>query len=874
MRKLVPVLAILLITFSVNAQNPYQGGNRGGGRQINGRFYGKIVDSVSNKPIEFASVQLLQNRFDSVSRKRKEVVVAGMLTKANGEFSLENVPAFGQYKLKISVIGFKPYEQPVSFDLKMARGNSDPSAMLSAFDKDLGNIKLNLEEKVLSNVTVTSSKPLVQLGIDRKIFNVEKNIVSAGGTAVDVMRNVPSLNVDIDGNVTLRNNTPQLFVDGRPTIMTLDQIPADAIESVEIITNPSAKFDASGGTAGILNIVLKKNRKVGYNGNVRASVDSRGKVGGGADINVRQNKINVFASGNYFQRKSISNGTTNQLSKFTNPNTLLNQLDKSTMNGSFGFGRAGIDYFIDNRNTLSITGNIGKGTFDPNTTSDLFIDTLGNPVTSSFSQRLSNSSREFKNMGSQLSYKHNFPKAGQELTADVTYNAGKNNSSNPILTNYYDQQGGSLKNSFSQNQLGSGTNKNLIIQSDYSNPLSDKAKLEMGVRAAIRSVDSKNDFYIYDPNSGDYVYNAILSSQYNSKDQVYAAYTTFTNQLKNFGYQVGLRVESSNYHGELPDKGQSFKINFPVSLFPSFFLSQKFKNDQQLQLNYTRRINRPNFWQLFPFTDYSDSLNISRGNPNLKPEFTNSFELSYEKTFQNRDNFIASIYYKNTNDLITRYQVADTNQFTGKPVLINTYINANSSYVTGLELISKNAITKWWDITSNFNLYTSKIKIDDPNQPNQDQFVSWFGKLSNNFKLPKNFSIQVSGNYQSKTILPPGGSASNAFGGGRGGFFGQPSASQGYVRANWGVDAAVRFDFLKNKTASLSLNVNDIFRTRLQDIHSESFYFIQDASRRRDPQVFRLNFNLRFGKFDASLFKRKNTRSDNLQNMDNGGMNF
>src|SRR6266478_7561430 len=223
-----------------------------------------------------------------------------MLTKANAEFSFENNPVFGKFKLKVSVIGFKPYEQVVKFDMKMGGANNgDIRTMLGSLDKDLGNIKIEIEEKLMENVTVTATRPGLQLGIDRKVFNVDKNIVSTGGTAVDVMRNVPSLNVDIDGNVTMRNNTPQLFVDGRPTTMTLDQIPADAIESVEIITNPSAKYDASGGTAGILNIVLKKNRKVGYNGNVRVNVDSRGRIGSGIDLNVRQNKINVFAGINF-----------------------------------------------------------------------------------------------------------------------------------------------------------------------------------------------------------------------------------------------------------------------------------------------------------------------------------------------------------------------------------------------------------------------------------------------------------------------------------------------------------------------------------------------------------------------------------------------
>jgi outer membrane receptor for ferrienterochelin and colicin len=251
-------------------------------------------------------------------------------------------------------------------------------------------------------------------------------------------------------------------------------------------------------------------------------------------------------------------------------------------------------------------------------------------------------------------------------------------------------------------------------------------------------------------------------------------------------------------------------------------------------------------------------------------------ELSYQKTFKNKDNFIASVYYKNTNDLITRYQDKETN-LNGKEVLINTYINASSSYVTGLELVSKNKMRKWWDLTSNFSLFTSKIKLNIAGQPEQDPFASWFIKLNNTFKLPKNFSIQLSGEYNSKTILPPGGSGGGGGGrgggmfGGGGGMFGQASASQGYVKANYYVDGGIRYEFLKNRQASLSLNVNDIFRTRRQNIFSQSAYFTQEVFRRRDPQLLRLNFNWRFGKFDPNLFKRKNNK-----NQENGteGMNM
>lgn len=876
MRKSIFALSLVLLSLITYSQVPSSGGNRpGGGQMPTGRFYGKVIEAKSGKPIEYASVQLLQNKMDTVTKKRKETVVAGMLTKANGEFSLENISIMGQSKLKITVVGYKSFEQTVSFDIKMNGGNNgDMSAMMGALDKDLGNVKIELDEKLLENVTVTaSSNPGLRLGIDRKVFNVDKNIVSAGGTAVDVMKNVPSVSVDLDGNVTMRNNTPQVFVDGRPTTMSLDQIPADVIESVEIITNPSAKFDASGGTSGIINVVLKKNKKVGYNGSIRTNIDSRGRIGLGTDINVRQEKINFFVSGNFNQRKSISTGTTDRLTYGT-PNNQLFQTDKSTMQGNFGFGRAGFDYFIDNRNTISLSGSMAKGSFKPSTSSSMETDFLSIPVVSSLAERLSNSKNTFQNSGTMLSYKRNFPKAGHELTADITYNRSKNSNTNLIKTDSLDLSTKNVVKTSSQRQDGKGTNENFVFQTDYTNPLSDKSKFEMGVRVSIRKVDNKNDFFLIS-SSGIAIYSPLSSVNYNSTDKVYAAYTTYTNQIKNFGYQLGLRLESSDYEGRLPDKGQVFNIEFPVSLFPSVFLSNKLKNDQELQLNYTRKINRPNFFQLYPFTDYSDSLNISRGNPDLKPEFTNSIELSYQKTFKkNKDSFLGSIYYKNTNDLITRFQVQETSAVTGKDILVNTYINAASSYVTGLELTLKTKMTKWWDMTTNMNLFTSKINTGIAGQPEQDQFASWFGKLNNTFKLFKNFSMQLSGEYQSKTILPPGGSGSSGGGGrgGGGGMFGQATSSQGYVRANYFVDAGFRYEFMKNKQASVSLNINDIFRTRRSDVHSESPYFTQDVFRRRDPQVARLSFNWRFGKFDPNLFKRKNNKNQGNDGMDNVNM--
>jgi len=869
MRKLISALSFVLAFFISYSQQPGGGGNRPGGQMPTGRFYGKVVESTTGKPIEYASVQLVQNKLDSATKKRKDAVVAGMLTKANGEFSLENIPVVGQSKLRITIVGYKTFEQPVSFDIKMGGGNNgDMSAMLGALDKDLGNVKIDVEEKMLENVTVIAEKPGLTLGIDRKVFNVDKNLVSVGGTAVDVMRNVPSLNVDIDGNVSLRNNSPQIFVDGRPTTLELDQIPADAIESVEIITNPSAKFDASGGTAGILNIVLKKNRKVGYNGSIRANIDSRARIGLGGDINIRQSKINAFASINYNQRKSLSSGTTDRYSSNTSPEYNLHQDDNSEFNGNFTFGRAGIDYFINNRSTLSASINIAKGTFDSFNGNDLFVDTLTAPIVSSLTKRVSNSTREFNNKGGSLNFKHNFPKVGREFTADINYRGRTGPNDNLITTRFYDTDLSTLKSTQVQRQLGDGTSDNVTFQSDFTNPLSDKSKMEMGVRAEFNNNTSSNAYYSVDPSSGQQILPATSLVNYKSNDRVLAAYTTFSNRIKDFGYQLGLRLESSNYSGNLILTNEKFNIDYAISLFPSVFLSQKLKNQQELQLNYSRRINRPNFFQLTPFIDSSDILNPSIGNPGLKPEFTNSLEFSYQKIFDNKDNFLASIYYKNTNDLISRFQELQTDPISGKEQLISTYINANSSYVTGLELTMKNNLQKWWELTSNFNLFTSQIKLSDPTVPQQQQFASYFIKINNTFKATKKLSFQLSGSYQSKTILPPGGSGGG--GGGRGGFggFGQTSSAQGYVRPSYYVDMGARYTFLKEDRGSLSLNFSDIFRTRISDIHSETVGYIQDVIRRRDAQIVRLNFSWRFGKFDANLFKRKSNKTQTNDGMD------
>jgi outer membrane receptor protein involved in Fe transport len=874
MGKFLFVLSSVLLWQTSYSQMPAGGaGGRGqGGQQMNiGRFYGKVVDGKTNKGMEAVSVQLIQSKFDTVLKKRKDTVLAGMFTPKSGNFSFEGLPLFGNYRLSITAIGYKPIEQKVAFEMKMGQG-SDMSQAMAGIDKDLGNIKVEADAQVLASVTVTGTKPLMQMGIDRKIFNVEKNITSAGGTAVDVMRNIPSVNVDIDGNVTLRNNAPQIFVDGRPSTLTLEQIPADAIESVELITNPSAKFDASGGQSGILNIVLKKARKVGYNGGLRGGIDSRAKINAGGDINVRQGKVNVFANAMYNQRKSKGWGETDRLNSFDTPSVKILQDNNSVFNGAFAFTRFGLDYFIDNRNTITVAQSIVGGDFEFDNRNDILVDTLDNSADILTQYRNTLGKNTFRNYGTSLSYKHLYSRPGKEWTADVNFNRSKNTNYSDISFQSFSDldQKVPIGPPSLQEVDGGGRNTFLILQTDYVNPISEKMKWEGGLRAQIRTFESRQLNYL----NGNY--KPEISNEFEYTDYVYAAYVTFSQKIKEkFSYQLGLRVESSNYEGIQLGKAK-YTNEFPLSFFPSIFITKAIGDKQDIQMNYSRRINRPNFFQLMPNTDFSDPLNLQTGNPDLTPEFTNSLELSYQKTYGEKNNtFLATLFGKYTTDLISRYQSRQKVGGSDTVAFVTTWINATNAYAAGLELVFRNNLTKWWELNLNTNVYYSKINGSNIVADLENDQTSSFTKLNNTFKINKGWSIQLSADYQSKSALPV--STSNSGGGGRGGFGGgggfmggSPSTSQGYIDANYGVDLGLRKDFkIKANQATVSLNINDIFQTRKYSVHSEGTGFVQDEWRRRDPQIVRLNLSYRFGKFDASLFKRKNMRGE-AEGMQNG----
>jgi ferric enterobactin receptor len=844
------LMGLLVFVSQLFAQGPPPQGGPGGpgghdgpggpGGGASGHLYGKLVDS-SGHGIGRASVLILKVVTDKTTGKKKETLLKGATSQNNGDFSVEDLPVGAPLKLTVSAVGYTALVQEV---VLTPQGS----------DKDLGKLSMTPAATELQQVVVTASKPSITMDQEKKVFNVSKDIVSVGGNGLDVLKNVPSVNVDIDGNVTIRGGSPQLFVDGKPTTLTLDEIPSDAIESVEVITNPGAKYDASGGGAGILNIVLKKNRKKGYNGSIHAGGDSYGGLNGGGSLNVREGKVNVSADINARMLRDHVAGSLSRQDYSTNPYTVLGEHELDTMKGGMVFGRLGLDYFLTNKTTVSLTGfamhHNGPQTSNIQVNTDSFY-TAGK--TPGYYQEEINSSRTFSGRGATLGLKQLFTKDKEEWTADASYFYGNFSNNSLYTTNYYTGMAGSpLGSTELQKILGDGNERNIILQTDLSDPLTSKMTLETGVRAALQSRLNINNNYTYAPDSAAYELIPSAASNYKSQNNVFAAYATLGSSFNDFSYKAGLRAESSNYHSTLLNSGQTFSNQYPISLFPSLFLGQKLGDGQELELSYTRRINRPNLMQLIPYTDSSNKLNITQGNPNLIPEFTQSVELSYIKTFPGNNTLMGSVYYKHTDHLITGYIESDTNS-AGSVTLINTYINAESSDNVGAEGTAQFSLTRWWDFTANVNLYHSKINVGGLDAAEQTALWSWFGKANSSFKLPAGFTLQLSGLYQSKSNLPVNTNSNQP---------GPPSmqssgASQGYIKSFYEVDAAVKKTFMQGKLA-VAASFNDIFRSRIQDQYSYSTYFSQDYSRLKDPQLLRLNIAWNFGKVDASLFKRKN----------------
>ncbi|MEO8819800.1 MAG: TonB-dependent receptor [Ginsengibacter sp.] len=812
MKKLAALLPFLffLPAMIMAQQTPKSANNasRGNSAQI-GQVFGKVIDGNSKKGIGSASIEVLRAN-DSAS-------VTGVLSQDNGDFTIPQLP-FGNFILEINYVNVKPIYQAFS----LTRGDNS---------KDLGNFKLISNAVTLKGINITASTPAYSMQLDKKVFDASKSLTSVGGDATDVLKQIPSVNVDIDGNVTLRNGAPKIYVDGKQTTLTLDEIPAESIDKVEIITNPSAKYDAEG-MSGIINIILKKNRKPGINGTVRAGADSRGGGNAGANLSIYKNPFNFTISYFMHHRDQPYSQTTTRHN--ISGNNFLDQNKDGKKNGTFQMGRVGLDYFLNNRNTISFEGGVGGGNFITNETlNSNFIDNALNLDSSS--THLTYNKNHFLFYSGDLGYKHTFKKTGHLLTADFNLQTFTNGGNGNFNTNFHDKNGNQMTGASAQINNSNGKSSYFTGQVDYENPLSDVSKLEAGLKTSIRDYNSTYD--VFDIDSTGTVFNNYLSSDYTFNENVYAAYVQFSSQWDRFSYQLGLRGEQYVYDGTIPSKSLSFKpVSDKPGLYPSAFLTYKFNDKNQVQVNYSRRVDRPSFWQRIPYINFSDPQNLTEGNPDLKPQYTNSFELSYNKLFGAGSNFMTTIYFRNTVDEITSYTEPFNNS---KDTLISYSINANTSNSYGAEFTLYSPITSWWNVTANLNLFQTDISANIKSTSFSNSKLSWFGKINSEFKLPSHYSIQLNGNYNSPVATP-----------------------QGIMKQFGYVDLGLKKDFLKKKNASVTLGLSDIFNTREREMeYSIPNVFTQNSIEKRASRFLRVNFLWNFGKENFQLFHRKQNTS-------------
>lgn len=763
---------------------------------------------------------------------------ATTLTTDKGTFSLSVQPAT-DLLIEISMVGYETLLQPIELNEKEA-------------ETDLGSLTLAETATALANVVVTARRPFMQMGVDRRTFNVENIITAKGGTAVDVMRTIPGLTVDANGSVQMRNNTPQIFVDGRPTLLTLEQIPGDDIDRIEVITNPSSKYDA-GSTGGILNIILKKNRRNGINGNMSVGIGSPDVRNANMSLNYRKGKFNFFVSGAHNESGGIATSEADRINRKAGLTTgFFRQESDNERKRTFSNLRLGVDYAIDQYNAISVSKQWTDGRFGNDEVQQQWYYDAANALTQT-GTRTGVDNFGFQRSNLQFNYRRTYEKPGKEWTADFTYSGGNNGGEAFIVNRFFAPGGQQIGADNVVSNTGSGNGDQYTFQTDYVNPLSENSKLELGARLYHNLSNDKLDVFNV-AQSGNI--KLPLSNDYGFREMIHAVYGNYSNVLSSkWKYQGGLRIEQSNFRGELKDSAQSFGYIFPGknssiwnALFPSLFLTHTLAEGKDLQFNFARRIRRPNFWQINPYVDINDPQNIRRGNPEIQPEFTNSIEANYSRTMA-KGTFFAGLYFHNNTRDITSF--TDTisadilaqldNAAINPDALLTTFINADRTNRYGVELTWQYKPSDRFDMTPNFNAQYRDVKANVGGLNLSNTGFNWNFRMSANYsiksekvKVLNNIGLQLLGEYESPRVIP-----------------------QGRTMAQYGFDFAVRKDFLKQKNATLTFNVNDVLNSRIRGSITDTDSFFQEAYRRWNVRTLRLTLSYRFGNKDLQFFKRR-----------------
>lgn len=766
-----------------------------------GKVKGKVIDEISESPLEFATISILTPQDSSI--------ISGEITNLEGSFELDL--DYGQYLIKVEFIGYRPNYKQIQVD--------ESTSMLN-----LGAIVLQSDAQVLAEVEVRAEKSTLQMGLDKKVFNVGKDLANTSGTASEILDNIPSVTVDVEGNVSLRGSEGvRILVDGKPSGLVgvrgsdgLRSLAANMIERVEVITNPSARYEAEGMT-GIINIVLKKDRKKGVNGSFDLTTGSPHNHGAAVNLNFRRKKFNVFT--NYALRWRRSPGINDRFQRIEEDDvTRYVDQDGDRLRGGWTNSfRLGADYFLNDKNTLT-TSFLYRYGLDNNNSTIVYRD-YRNDFPDNLTRitvRTQDEEETEPNLEYALNYKRKFERKGHELTASVQYRESTEGESALYQENYFNPDfspaGSDVLDQRSDNDEGETS---LLVQIDYVQPFSKDGKFEFGYRGSLRGIENK--YLVEEFADNAWMRLDSLSNDFNYDEDIHAAYAILGNKINRFSYQFGLRLEHSDVRTELLDTQEENDRSY-TNLFPSAFLGYELGEGNSMQVSYSKRIRRPRFWDLNPFFTFSDARNIFRGNPNVDPEFTDSYEISYIK-YWDKTSISSSVYYRHTQGVIQRIQRIEGQGEDLVTIRQPENLATENSY--GLEFIISMEPTEWWRLNSNFNFFRSITDGTNLDQNFEATATSMSGRLNNRFTIWDKVDFQTNISYEAPR-----------------------RNTQGKVKSRLGLDLAANRDILKGK-GTLTLSVRDLLNTRAYRYILEGENFYSSNRWQRRPQQVILTFNYR-----------------------------
>lgn len=786
-----------------------------------GAIKGFVYDSLRRQPLEYATV--------SIVRASDNTLITGTITDETGFFKINGVEP-GKYFVDVTFIGY--YSKRI--------GNVEVKPQLRSFD--MGQVLLVSSNKDIDEVIVVADRPTMKYQIDKKVINVSQHHTSSSGSAVEVLENIPSITVSIEGDVSLRGSGSfTLLIDGKPSIMdandALNQIPASQIENIEIITNPSARFDPDG-VAGIINIIMKTNRLQGMSGVVNASGGTHNRYGGDFIINYRKEKFNFLVGADY-NRRGMLGESINRNETYRNDTTFyrysLGEFDRGGY--SWGF-RLGADYNINAKNSLSVAYRFGDRSRGGS--SDLVYQEWNSPTPNDV--REYSSTEDSKRGGFfhhvTMDYRKEFDTKDHNILAQVSLGSNKfSEESENLLFDakdlIYD----------GQKSIGESPGNRLTFKLDYTLPFGKSSKFETGYQGNLRSSDESNTMSIYDIEEKLFMVSDSFSKEVNYQTNIHAVYAMLGGERGDFGYQLGLRTEYTDRRIDLVGETTDFNLN-RWDYYPTAHFSYNLPAEQEIMASFTRRLQRLRGWYLEPFYTWSDAYNIRIGNPDLIPEYIESYEVSYQKRFT-KNVISVDLYYRVTNNKIERLRsIYEDND----NIFLTTFANVGQSFSLGTEIMVGFDPARWWHFDLMGNIYDYKQEGEFSGRSYSAESFNWNTRMNNNFKLARFTRLQFTGMYNSPTVTAQGT---------REGFF--------------VTSLALKQDFLKN-ALSLTLSVRDVFGTmeHKSTVKDDDFYTYREWN--PSTPIFTLTASFRLNNFRER--RRGSNGSDPMDDMGGDEVGF